>query len=80
VRYVQAGGSVWILEGASAAHTTRVPVFGGNVLESRLYSRTDDRFLNAGVVDSTYPSVASADHWSGVKFILQSASIPAMRA
>jgi len=68
VRYVQAGGSVWILEGASAAHTTRVPVFGGNVLESRLYSRTDDRFLNAGVVDSTYPSVASADHWSGVKF------------
>ncbi len=35
VRYVQAGGSVWILEGASAAHSTRVPVFGGNILESR---------------------------------------------
>jgi hypothetical protein len=68
LRYVQAGGSVWILEGASAAHTTRVPVFGGNVLDSRYYSRTDDRFLNVGEIDPSYPSVERADRWSGVKF------------
>jgi hypothetical protein len=68
LRYVQAGGSVWILEGTSAAHGTRVPVFGGNVLESRDYSRTDVRFLNAGEVDPSYPSVDKADHWTGVKF------------
>ena len=68
LRYVQAGGSVWILEGASAAHTTRVPVFGGNVLDSRYYSRTDQRFLNVGEIDPSYPSVEKADKWSGVKF------------
>jgi hypothetical protein len=68
LRYVQGGGSVWILEGASAAHTTRVPVFGGNVLDSRYYSRTDQRFLNVGEIDPSYPSVEKADKWSGVKF------------
>jgi hypothetical protein len=68
LRYVQAGGSVWILEGASAAHTTRVPVFGGNVLDSRYYSRTNDRFLSVGEIDPSYPSVEKADRWSGVKF------------
>ena len=67
-RYVQAGGSVWILEGASAAHSNRVPVFGGNVLESRDYARTGDRFLNVGDADPSYPSVEKADHWSGIKF------------
>ena len=68
VKYVQAGGSVWIAEGASAAHTNRIPVFGGNVLESRYYSRTSDQFLNVAEADPSYPSVANADHWSGVKF------------
>ena len=33
LRYVQAGGSVWIAEGTSAAHSARVPVFGGNILD-----------------------------------------------
>src|ERR1019366_7362911 len=42
LKYVQAGGSVWIAEGASAAHSARIPVFGGSVLESRTYSRTSD--------------------------------------
>ncbi len=69
-RYAQAGGSVWILEGASAAHATRVPVFGGNILESRYYSRTIDRFLNLGDADTSYPSVDRTDKWSGVKFYL----------
>ncbi len=67
-RYVQAGGSVWIAEGTSAAHSTRVPVFGGNVLDSHDYSRTSDRYLNVADADPTHPSVEKADHWSGVKF------------
>jgi hypothetical protein len=67
-RYVQNGGSVWIVEGTSAAHSTRVPVFGGNVLESHDYSRTGDRYLNVADVDPSHPSVEKADRWSGVKF------------
>jgi hypothetical protein len=68
LRYVQSGGSVWIAIGTSAAHSARIPVFGGNILESRYYSRTNDRFLSVGEADPSYPSVAKADHWSGVKF------------
>jgi len=68
LKYVQAGGSVWIAEGASAAHTGRIPVFGGNNLESRDYARTSDRYLNVGETDSSYPSIEKTDRWSGVKF------------
>ena len=68
LRYVQSGGSVWIAEGASAAHTNHVPVFGGNILESKYYSRTSDLFLNVAEADPSHPSVEKADHWSGVKF------------
>jgi hypothetical protein len=68
VRYVQGGGSVWIAEGASAAHSARVPVFGGNILESRDYSRTGDRSLNVADTDPSHPSIEKADKWAGVKF------------
>jgi hypothetical protein len=68
LKYVQTGGSVWVAVGTSASHSTRIPVFGGNILESRYYSRTSDRFLSAGETDPSYPSVAQADRWSGVKF------------
>jgi hypothetical protein len=68
LRYVQAGGSVWIAEGTAAAHVTRIPVFGGNILESRYYSRAEDRFLTVGEADPSYPSLANTDRWSGVKF------------
>ena len=67
-RYVQNGGSVWIAEGTSAAHSARVPVFGGNVLDSHDYSRTGDRYLNVADADPSHPSIEKADHWSGVKF------------
>ena len=59
---------MWIAEGTSASHSTRIPVFGGNILESRYYSRTNDRFLNVAEADPSHPSVEKADHWSGVKF------------
>jgi hypothetical protein len=68
LKYVQSGGSVWIAEGTSAARSTRVPVFGGNILESHYYSRTADNFLNVAEADPSHPSVEKADHWSGVKF------------
>ncbi len=68
LKYVQSGGSVWIAIGTSASHSTRIPVFGGNILESRYYSRMNDRFLSVGEADPSYPSVAKADRWSGVKF------------
>jgi hypothetical protein len=67
-RYVQAGGSVWIAEGAAAAHASRIPVFGGNVLDSRDYARTGDRFSNVGEADPSYPSMDKTDRWAGVKF------------
>jgi hypothetical protein len=68
LKYVQGGGSVWIAEGTSAAHSARVPVFGGNIVDSRDYSRTGDRFLNVADADPSHPSVEKADRWAGVKF------------
>jgi Aerotolerance regulator N-terminal/von Willebrand factor type A domain len=68
VRYVQGGGSVWIVEGASAAHSARVPVFDAKILESRDYSRTGDRYLNTADVDPSHPSIEKAGKWAGVKF------------
>lgn len=68
VRYVQGGGSVWIAEGTSAAHSARVPVFGGNIQEARDYSRTSDRYLNVADADPSHPSVEKADKLAGVKF------------
>jgi hypothetical protein len=67
LKYVQNGGSVFVAVGTSASHSTRIPVFGGNILESRYYSRTADRFLSVGEADPSYPSVAKTDRWSGVK-------------
>jgi Aerotolerance regulator N-terminal/von Willebrand factor type A domain len=68
VRYIQAGGSVWIAEGTSAAHSARIPVFGGDILQSRDYAATSDHYLNVGDADPSYPSVQNTDRWSGVKF------------
>ena len=68
LKYVQTGGSVWVAVGTSGSHTTRIPVFGGNILESRNYSRTGDRFLSVGDADPSFPSVAKTDKWSGIKF------------
>jgi hypothetical protein len=68
LKYVQTGGSVWIAAGTAASHTTRIPVFGGNILESRNYARTGDRFLSVGDADPSFPSVANTDKWSGIKF------------
>jgi hypothetical protein len=63
--YVRGGGSVLVALGPSAA---RIPVFGGNILSSRNYSGSTQRFLTVGEVDPTYPSIAKADRWANVEF------------
>ena len=80
LRYVQGGGSVWIARGNCGGARTRVPVFGGSVVDSRDYSRTGERFLNVADADPSHPSVGKADRWSGVKFYFAVESIPATRA
>ena len=43
-------------------------MFGGNVLDSRYYTRDGARFLTVGEADSTHPSMDKANRWDGVRF------------
>ena len=66
--YVKGGGSLLITAGTSAGGRTTIPVFGAHVSETRDYSRSPERFMGVGSFDSSYPAVAKADGWPGVKF------------
>ncbi|MBV8842519.1 MAG: BatA and WFA domain-containing protein [Bryobacterales bacterium] len=66
--YVRAGGSVLIAAGTSAGARTQVPLFGARILQTRDYSRVPDRYMSVGYSDSSYPAVAKAAGWPGVKF------------
>ena len=66
--YVRAGGSVFIAAGTSAGARTQIPIFGAQIVETRDYSRVPDRFMAVGSSDTSYPAVAKADGWPGVKF------------
>jgi hypothetical protein len=66
--YVRSGGSVLIAAGTSAGARAQIPIFGAHIIETRDYSRVPDRYMGIGSSDSSYPSVAKADGWSGVKF------------
>ncbi|HEY7389956.1 MAG TPA: BatA domain-containing protein [Bryobacteraceae bacterium] len=66
--YVRAGGSLLIAAGTSAGARTRIPIFDTRIVETRDYSRVPDRFMAVGESDSSYPAVAKADGWEGVKF------------
>jgi hypothetical protein len=68
VRYAQGGGGILIAAGTSAGHRPRIPVFGENVLATNDYSRDAARFLTAGEIDTSHPSLANSEHWSGAKF------------
>jgi hypothetical protein len=46
----------------------QVPIFGARIVQTRDYSRVPDRYMAAGFSDSSYPAVAKADGWAGVKF------------
>jgi hypothetical protein len=66
--YVRAGGNLFIAAGTSAGARLQIPIFGAHILETRDYSRVPDRFMGVGSSDSSYPSVAKAEGWQGVKF------------
>jgi hypothetical protein len=68
LRYVRAGGGVWVTVGTSAARAPTTPVFGSRVIDSRSYARDGARFVSVGQVDAAYPSIERADRWTGVKF------------
>lgn len=67
-RYVRSGGSVLIAEGTSLGRRSRVPIFGANILQAHYYANDGGSYLMVGDTDPSYPSIAKADRWSGVKF------------
>jgi hypothetical protein len=67
-KYVQAGGSVLIALGSASATKPRVPVFDEAIAESRMSSRTADRFQGAASVDLSHPALSRTNSFDGVKF------------
>jgi hypothetical protein len=67
-QYVRTGGSVLIAAGTSLGRRARIPIFGANILRARYYSSDGGSYLTVGDTDPSYPSIAKADRWSGVKF------------
>jgi len=66
--YVRGGGSLFIAAGTSAGARSTIPIFGAHIIETRDYSRVPDRYMAVGSFDSSYPAVAKAEGWPGVKF------------
>jgi hypothetical protein len=66
--YVRSGGSLLIAAGTSTGGRSQIPIFGAHIVETRDYSRVPDRYMAVGSSDSSYPAVAKADGWAGVKF------------
>jgi hypothetical protein len=66
--YVRSGGSLFIAAGTSAGGRSQIPIFGAHISETRDYNRVPDRFMTVGFSDSSYPAVAKAGGWTGVKF------------
>lgn len=66
--YVRRGGSVLVALGTAAAQQGRIPIFGGELQDSHLYSREPERFVSVGAADATYPAVGEPAEWDSVKF------------
>ena len=66
--YVRSGGSLLIAAGTSAGGRSQIPIFGAHIAQTRDYSRIPDRYMAVGSSDSSYPAVAKAAGWLGVKF------------
>jgi hypothetical protein len=66
--YVRSGGSLLIAAGTSAGARPQIPIFGARIVETRDYTRVPDRFMTVGSSDSSFPAVAKAEGWPGVKF------------
>lgn len=78
IRNVEAGGSVLVAEGISAAHREHVPVFGGNVSDGHFYAHSSGAtaYVTAGSMDSSHPALKAANGWQGAKFFYASAVEP----
>ena len=73
IRYVEAGGSVLVAEGMSAAHREHIPVFGGTVEDGHFYARSGNAgFEGAGEMDASHPALKDASGWQGAKFFYAS--------
>ncbi len=66
--YVRSGGSLFIAAGTSAGARTQIPIFGAHIVATRDYNRTPEHSMEVGSSDSSYPAVAKAGGWPGVKF------------
>jgi hypothetical protein len=66
--YVRSGGSLLITAGTSAGGRSQIPIFGAHIIQTRDYNRSPDRYMAVGSSDSSYPAVAKAGGWPGVKF------------
>jgi hypothetical protein len=66
--YVRSGGSLFIAAGTSAGARTQIPIFGARIVATRDYNRTPEHSMEVGSSDSSYPAVAKAGGWPGVKF------------
>jgi hypothetical protein len=66
--YVRSGGSLLIAAGTSAGGRSQIPIFGAHIVGTRDYSRVPGRYMAVGSSDSSYPAVAKAGGWPGVKF------------
>jgi hypothetical protein len=67
-QYVRSGGSLLIATGTSTGGRSQIPIFGAHIVETRDYSRVPERFMAVGSSDASYPAVAKAGGWPGVKF------------
>jgi len=67
-QYVRSGGSLLIAAGTAAGARSQIPIFGARIAQTRDYSRVPDRYMAVGSSDSSYPAVAKASGWPGVKF------------
>ncbi len=67
-QYVRSGGSLLIATGTSAASRLQIPIFGARINSTHDYNRAPERFMTVGSSDSSYPAVAKANGWPGVKF------------
>jgi Aerotolerance regulator N-terminal/von Willebrand factor type A domain len=66
--YVRSGGSLLIAAGTSAGARLQIPIFGARIVSTRDYNRIPDRYMQVGSSDSSFPAVAKANGWAGVKF------------
>jgi hypothetical protein len=76
LRYVQGGGSVLIATGTSAAHHSRIPIFGGYTSEPHLYTRNG--YAGVGQTDLTHPVMNEAG-WADLK-VYYAAGVDAAQA